>query len=160
MRHAVVFALALPALGCHQVGKPGPQPPMLDEQTERAAAHESAPAAPPISKERRPGVIDRTELVTVLDAAPGIFLQHVDSQPRFRGGRFVGWKLVAFFPGDPRFAGVDLRAGDVVTRVNGNPIERPEQLMQVWQSLRTSNELVVDVEREGKPVTLRWTIAP
>jgi hypothetical protein len=39
-------------------------------------------------------------------------------------------------------------------------MERPEQLMQVWQALRTSKELVIEVERDGKPLTLRWTIAP
>jgi type II secretory pathway component PulC len=94
----------------------------------------------------------------VLDAAPGRFLAHVDSEPVFRGNRFYGWRLVAFFPGDPRFAGVDLRPGDVVVKVNGRTFERPEELMEVWQSLRAARELVVDAERDGRSRTLRWPI--
>ena len=37
-------------------------------------------------------------------------------------------------------------------------IERPDELMKVWESLRTAAELVVDLERDGAPHTLRWTI--
>lgn len=105
------------------------------------------------------GAIRRAELAKVLDASPGFFLQHVQTEPRFAHGRFHGWRVVSFFPGDERFAGVDLQAGDVVTRVNGKPIEEPDQFMVVWTELRTSKELIVDVERGGAARTLRWTIA-
>jgi type II secretory pathway component PulC len=115
------------------------------------------PAHAPPSTE--PGVIKRAALNRVLDQSPGKFLQQVETEPRFVDGRFHGWKLLSFFPGDPRFAGVDLQAGDVVTRVNGRSIERPEQLMAVWDALRSGRELIVDVERNGAPRTLRWTIA-
>src|SRR5438067_1322839 len=113
-----------------------------------------AVAAPPDAA-LPPAVIPRAELVRVLDAGPGAFLQHVDTQPRFVAGRFHGWRLVTFFPGDARFAAGPLRAGDVVTRVNGRVLERPEQLMQVWQALRSGKELTVEVERSGAPRTLR-----
>ena len=103
--------------------------------------------------------IARSRLAEVLDASPGYFLQHVQTEPRFDRGRFRGWRVVSFFPGDDRFAGVDLQAGDVVTRVNGKPIEEPDQFMRVWTELRSSPELTVDVERNGAPRTLRWTIA-
>lgn len=127
---------------------PAAAPAMLDEAP-------TAPVAPPTP----PGVISRAELRAVLDASPGYFLQHVQTEPRFDHGRFHGWRLVSFFPGDARFAGVDLRAGDVVTRVNGRAIEHPEEFMAVWTALKSSKELVVDVERDGRPRTLRWTIA-
>jgi type II secretory pathway component PulC len=138
-------------------------PHSKEASTEPAPAAAPAPAASPAPSQapaRAPGVIARGDLAKVLDASPGTFLQHVDSEARFVGGRFAGWKLVTFFPGDARFAGVDLRAGDVVTRVNGNAIERPEQLMELWNSLRSADELVVDLERGGAPRTLRWKIAP
>ncbi len=106
-----------------------------------------------------PGTISRAELKSVLDASPGYFLQHVQTEPRFDRGRFHGWRVVSFFPGDKRFVGIELQAGDVVTRVNGRPIEQPDEFMAVWSELRSSHELVVDVERAGAPRTLRWTIA-
>lgn len=130
---------------------------MTDENTEPLTGN--PPHKRKGDESRAPGVIPRAALAEVLAESPGYFLQHVQTEPRFDHGRFAGWRLVSFFPGDARFAGVDLQAGDVVTRVNGKPIEEPDQFMAVWQSLRTSKELVVDVERAGASRTLRWTIA-
>jgi len=129
-----------------------------DEHTDPDKADKQSKKMQPQSQ-LLPGTIPRTELAKVLDASPGYFLQHVQTEPRFAKGRFHGWRLVSFFPGDTRFAGVDLQAGDVVTRVNGKPIEQPDQFMTVWTELRGAKELVVDVERAGAPRTLRWTIA-
>ena len=36
------------------------------------------------------------------------------------------------------FAGCALRPGDVVTRVNDRPVERPDQFIAVWDSLSTA----------------------
>ncbi len=127
-------------------------PDRTDKSSKKMQPQSQAPAT-------APGTIARAELAKVLDASPGYFLQHVQTEPRFAHGRFHGWRLVSFFPGDERFAGVDLQAGDVVTRVNGKPIEQPDQFMAVWTELRTSKELIVDVERAGAARTLRWTIA-
>jgi hypothetical protein len=147
---------------------------LLDENAEQGDARrpgaaptgEPLPTEPPTSVAATglaPGPADarsigRGELNRVLDAAPGRFLAKIDSEPRFRDGRFHGWRLRAFFPGDPRFARVDLRPGDVVVRVNGQRLERPDDLFSVWTALRTARELVVELERDGTPRTLRWTI--
>ncbi len=134
--------------------------PMTGSGGRRATVDPSwAPAAPPAPVPGGPvRTIERGELEAVLAQSPGYFLQHVETKPQFRGGRFFGWRLVSFFPGDDRFAGVDLHAGDVVTRVNGSVIEQPDQFMAVWTALRSSKELVVDVERDGAPRRLRWQI--
>ena len=132
-----------------------------------AATSEAAPAQPKPAENAaaaRPDhaadhTIGRREIDAVLAQSPGYFLQHVETKAQFRGGHFHGWRLIAFFPGDNRFSGVDLQAGDVVTSVNGKPIEQPDQFMAVWTELRTSKELIVDVERAGATHTLRWTIA-
>jgi type II secretory pathway component PulC len=62
------------------------------------------------------------------------------------------------FPGEPAFASLDLRPGDTVTRINGKPIERPEQAAAVWEDLRTASNLVVDYRREGEVHALRFAI--
>ena len=142
-------------------------PPRVTTPAEEPAAPEEvAPAvvapAPVVSmtkEERRStGTISRRELVQVLDGAPGRFLQHVDTEPRFVGGRFRGWKVAAFFPGDERFATVDLQPGDVILAVNGQSIEQPDQLMRVWEALRLERALVVSLERAGQPRQLRYEI--
>ena len=157
-------ATAMPPQPAAQKGAESAGDPVTDAHTDpdRDNPSSKSKAAKPSSElesPSTPGAIRRAELAKVLDASPGFFLQHVQTEPRFAHGRFHGWRLVSFFPGDARFAGVDLQAGDVVTRVNGKPIEEPDQFMVVWTELRTSKELIVDVERAGAARTLRWTIA-
>ena len=53
---------------------------------------------------------------------------------------------------------LDLKPGDVVTRVNGHSIERPEQALKVWNGLRVASELFVEYERDGRARSLRWAI--
>ncbi|HSN81040.1 MAG TPA: hypothetical protein VLS88_00560 [Polyangiales bacterium] len=104
------------------------------------------------------GTISRTELLAVLDRGLGRFLQHVETEPAFHKGSFVGFRIVSLFPGEPAFASLDLRPGDTVTRVNGKPIERPEQAAAVWRDLRTASKLVVDYRRGGEPLALQFEI--
>ncbi|MGB8329753.1 MAG: hypothetical protein WCE62_06470 [Polyangiales bacterium] len=104
------------------------------------------------------GVISRHELVPVLDEGLGRFLQNVETEPDFHKGAFVGFRIVSLFPGDPTFASLDLRPGDTVTRINGKPIERPEQAAAVWENLRTASDLVVDYQRNGEKHALQFTI--
>jgi type II secretory pathway component PulC len=117
-----------------------------------------ASALADVSAEAPPAGIARRELLVFLDGKPGAFLQHVQPEARFQGGRFYGWRLAAFFPGDARFAGVDVRAGDIVLRVNGSSLERPEQFFRIWDSLRVAKELVVEIDRGGAGKRLRWAI--
>ncbi len=104
------------------------------------------------------GVISRDELLPVLDEGLGRFLQNVEIEPAFHKGAFVGFRIVSLFPGEPAFASLDLRPGDTVTRINGKPIERPEQAASVWENLRTAPNLVVDYRRNGEEHALRFTI--
>ncbi len=82
----------------------------------------------------------------------------MQTEAAFHKGSFVGFRIVSFFPGEPAFASLDLRRGDTVTRINGKPIERPEQAAAVWENLRTASTLVVDYRRAGEKHALRFTI--
>jgi hypothetical protein len=104
------------------------------------------------------GTIPRKELLSFLDTRPAVFLRRVESEPRIEGGRFRGWRIVSFFPDDPRFRDIDLVSGDVVTRVNGLSIEQPDQFIKAWEQLRAARELRVDMLRNGRPHIARWTI--
>ncbi len=94
----------------------------------------------------------------MLERGLGRFLQGVETEPFRENGRFVGFRLVTFYPDDPGLSSLDLHAGDVVLRVNGQPIERPEQASRVWDSLRVASELVVEYRRGDEPRELRFTI--
>lgn len=141
------------------------QPPKRDDEWEEQnepmkGAEESKPesslqeAVPRVST----GAIARQDLMPVLDGGLGLFLQNVDTEPAFHKGSFVGFRIVSLFPGEPTFASLDLRPGDTVTRINGKPIERPEQAAAVWQDLRTASNLVVSYRRDGEKHALRFAI--
>jgi S1-C subfamily serine protease len=50
-------------------------------------------------------------------------------------------------------------AGDVVTRVNGMPIERETEAYDAFQALRTAGEVRVSLLRGGVPRVLSYRIA-
>ena len=82
----------------------------------------------------------------VVSEGLGMFLRRVDvdDQPVFVGGKFHGFRIAGLR--DPQFwSGVDLKPGDVVTSVNGFPIEHPEQAQTAFESLEVASELRVAV---------------
>jgi type II secretory pathway component PulC len=132
-----------------------PRPPAQAPAAEQTAAAEAAPEVTPTRPE---GTIARADLDAVLAGGLGRFLQGVETEPFREGGRFVGFRVLSFYPDDPALSSVDLSSGDVVVRVNGQSIERPEHAIRVWDSLRVASELVVDVLRDGEPRELRFAI--
>jgi len=82
----------------------------------------------------------------------------LDLEPRVDRGRFQGWEIRAIYDGEPCWSEVGLRAGDIVSRVNRRPIQRPDEAQVVWTALRASGEIVVDYLREGEARTLRLPV--
>jgi type II secretory pathway component PulC len=85
-------------------------------------------------------------------------LRGVDVEAKIERGHFQGWLVRSIYAGDPCWAEIDLRTGDIVTRVNRRPIERPEEAQAVWTGLRTSGEVVVDYVRDGHPRTIKFAV--
>src|SRR5439155_5339840 len=108
----------------------------------------------------RTGTIARDRLVAVLDAGPGMFLRQLEVAPRMSGDRFMGWQLVQLIDHTGPLGGVDVIPGDVLLAINGKPLERPDELQTVWDSLRTANELTAQLSRGDAKLELRFTIDP
>ena len=106
----------------------------------------------------RAGTVDREALVAMLDRGVARFLQRVQTRPLTAQGRFVGWRLLEFFPDDERFAGCGIGKGDTVLRVNGRSVERPESFKSVWDSLYTARELRILLLRAGRIYEVRYEI--
>ena len=126
-----------------------------------SAREESAPppVAPRVSCDARLGTdgLRRAAVNRTLDAGLGSWLRSVDVDPKLERGRFRGW-IVRTLPEDVCYVGLDLQAGDVVTRINGRRVERPEEAKDIWDGLRTSPALVIDFVRDGRARTLRFEI--
>jgi len=124
-----------------------------------ASAPSSSAAAGPASLPTPAYTLHRSTVKEVLKT-PGVVFQHVvlDTHPVFLAGKFHGFRIAELRGGPEEWGGIDLKPGDVVTSVNGFPIERPEQALEAFQSLTVASELRVDLEREGEPRSLRWAI--
>jgi hypothetical protein len=154
-----LLIIALGAAACAGAPPPKPAPAVAPPLAS------TRPAAPPVDsprvrvmasgEEAYLGVIERQGLVAILDQGLGRFLQHVRLEPALTGGKFDGFRLAAL---DPAWQGAGLESGDLITRLNGQPIERPEQAMAAFESLRTASEVRVDFTRAGKPSSVRYRI--
>jgi hypothetical protein len=127
-----------------------------------ASAQHHVPARPlnqrATPREVHAGSISRSVLQAELASGVGRFLQQVHTEAVVSQGHFVGWRLLALFAQRSDVHISALRAGDVVLRVNGQSIERPETFKAIWDSLEQASALVLDIEREGQPAKLRFSI--
>ena len=126
-----------------------------------AIAPRSEPTPAPSVTEPPPtqGRIDRGVLLGVLDAGLGRFLQGVATEAVLDEGEFHGFRILSLYPDDQRFRDLDLGPGDLITSINGQSIERPEEALAVWESLRVVSALMITYERDGVERELRFEIA-
>jgi hypothetical protein len=103
------------------------------------------------------GTLQRADVEKVVDAGLGRFLSYYALEPALAGGRFRGWSIAGLRPPEV-WRGVDLRPGDVVTRVNGMAIEREMQAFEAFQAVRSAPTLEISYLRQNQPRTLRFTI--
>ena len=73
--------------------------------------------------------------------------------PMLEKGQPAGFRV---YPGRDRqqFAALGLRPGDVIKDIDGQSLTDQQNAMQIFQSLGTSEQVTVTVERNGKPETI------
>lgn len=137
-------------LGCQR----GPEYPDIDEPLQSVP-----PPAASVGRQapREPATFYRDEVSQVVDAGLGYFLQHVEVDAQLEHGNFRGFRILRLAPPD-YWDGVDLKPGDVVTLVNGMPIERPVEAHRAFSALRTADQLVVSYLRAGQPRQITYRI--
>lgn len=145
---AALFAVSFAMAACGSSPTP---PPKAAEPAESAPTGAAAPTTA-----EKPGTLSRAKVKSTIANGLGVFLQNVavDDWPVMKEGKFYGFRLKAI---NPQW-GVDLKPGDVVTRVNGMPIEHPEEADAALRSLDKATSLRVDFEREGKARVLELPI--
>ncbi len=119
----------------------------------------AASAAPSAASRLPPHTLPRSAVHQVVSQGLGAFLQRIalDDQPVRADGKFRGFRVVEL-RGTDFWNGVDLRPGDVVTGVNGLPIEHPEEAQAAFESLEVATELRVAYDRNGQPRELTYAI--
>ncbi|MCA2981176.1 MAG: hypothetical protein INH41_12470 [Myxococcaceae bacterium] len=123
---------------------------VLEPFTTDAARLPDTPAPP-----ARPGdlTLTRAELRARIDDLPGL-ARSVHVLPAFRDGRAIGFRFVTLASRAPLVT-LGLRAGDVVRAVNGQPLDSLNRVMGLASLLDTARTFVVELERDGQPLTLQ-----
>jgi len=156
----ILALLLVTTLACATAPAPAPVGEEPTPTRAPAAVTEAPPPpAPTCTSFARPGVLRRSLVTRTVDARLGSWLAGgVVVDPFMQKGRFRGWIIRGLYPNDPCYREIDLRPGDVVSRVNGKSIERPEQANEVFESLRSAPALVVEFSRAGAPMKLTFQI--
>lgn len=81
----------------------------------------------------------------------------VRAQPYQKNGKLYGYRIR---PGKDRqlLRKFGLRSGDVVTMVNGVPMNNPIKALEVLRDLSTATQVTVDVERNGSSQSFTFSI--
>jgi len=89
---------------------------------------------------------------------PNIIGQVMRPQPVFAGGKMRGFRV---YPGANRqaFARIGLRAGDLVTAINGTPLDDKDRAQEIFGTLNSSTDARVTVTRNGRQQELVLNIA-
>jgi general secretion pathway protein C len=135
-----LVALAAQVSGCARASAPAAaSAPVADEPV--AALSSGSSASAPRGPHR---ALTRALIEETLSEGLGAFLSRVSVAPVVQGTRFVGFRLESAEDLEAwRTAGADLRVGDVVQRINGQTIERPEQALWAFEQLRIARGVEV-----------------
>ena len=89
---------------------------------------------------------------------PGLLSQVMRPQPVFAGGEMKGFRV---YPGANRqaFSRMGLRAGDMVTAINGTPLNDKDRAQEIFGTLGSSTDARVTITRNGRQQELVLNIA-
>jgi len=120
--------------------------------------HQIAGNSPPPSISAAPTapVLDRMRELVSRD--PGIIADIMRPEPVFAGGKQQGFRV---YPGRDReaFVRLGLRPGDLVTAIDGTPLDDPSRGEQILSTLGASGEAHVTVLRNGQRQDLTLDLA-
>lgn len=78
--------------------------------------------------------------------------------PSFKNGVANGFKFFSIQPGS-LYSAIGVENGDVIQRVNGYEINSPEKALELYQKLRESSHVTIELERNGQPIRKEYNIA-
>jgi general secretion pathway protein C len=89
----------------------------------------------------------------VMQQGPAGFTDVLRPQPYMPNGVLKGYRV---YPGRDRrrFSALGLRPGDLVTDINGQPLDNLQSGMDVFRKLGDASQITVTIERNGSPMAL------
>lgn len=125
----------------------------LETLTLKTLLDKAGTAQPTVSRRAIPAAANLRNLRQELVANPSQITDIIRPQPVFANGQQMGYRV---YPGRDRkrFVELGLRPGDLVTEVNGTPLNDPAQGQQLFQQITQSDVINLTVQRSGQTQTL------
>jgi general secretion pathway protein C len=77
--------------------------------------------------------------------------------PSFKNGVANGFKLFSIQPGS-LYSAIGVENGDVIQRINGYEINSPDKALEVYQKLKESSHITIEIERNGQTVRKEYNV--
>ena len=77
--------------------------------------------------------------------------------PSFKNGVANGFKLFSIQPGS-LYTAIGVENGDVIQKINGYEINSPDKALEVYQKLRESSHITIEIERNGQIIRKEYNV--
>jgi len=84
-------------------------------------------------------------------------LRHVRYAPYRRGSNVIGTRLRRVTRSSPLYR-LGLRSNDILTSINGQPVQSREDALEGWRSLSRPSEFTIGIRRGRRNLTLRYDV--
>ncbi|MCJ7775808.1 MAG: PDZ domain-containing protein, partial [Desulfobulbaceae bacterium] len=82
-------------------------------------------------------------------------MSEVRIRPHFKDGESDGLS-VSRIKGGSVFSKLGLRNGDIVQKINGEPINSPDEVLALYEKLKSGSRVSLEVTRKGEPKTMDY----
>jgi general secretion pathway protein C len=79
--------------------------------------------------------------------------------PSFKNGVANGFKLFSIQPGS-LYSAIGVENGDVIQRINGYEINSPDKALELYQRLKESSHVTIELERAGQVIRKEYNVTP
>ena len=77
--------------------------------------------------------------------------------PSFKNGVANGFKLFSIQP-NSLYSAIGVENGDVIQRINGYEMNSPDKALEVYQKLRDSPHITIEIERNGQTIRKEYNV--
>ena len=127
---------------------------ILTMEESAASRRENVREFPKIAKKGSTITVNRRELQSSL-ADVNKLLSQVRIRPHFKDGESDGLSVTNIKPGSI-FVKLGLRNGDVVKEINGKPITSPDDVLALYEKLKSGSRVSVQIARRNELKTLNY----
>ena len=122
----------------------------------QVARQDSTPPKMPVSSYPRQLTLQSDQIENALENLDQL-MEQARIRPHIEEGRPSGISITGIKP-NTVFRKMRLRNGDIITGVNGAPIESVEDAMKIFGDLSSSSEVQLEIKRRGRKRVLNYKI--